>query len=106
MIRSSVVEEIQCLLRAGRLSQRKIARRVGVSRGTVGAIAQQRRPDYEARRRQQEAEFESPAGPAIRCPDCGAMTQMPCLACRVRALLEKQRSANRAGRSRDRRTVA
>ena len=106
MIRSSVVVEIQRLLRAGRLSQRKIACQVGVSRGTVGAIVHQKRPDYEARRRRQEAEFEFPTGPAMRCKDCGAMTQMPCLACRVRALRERQRSANRARRSRDRRTVA
>lgn len=106
MIRSSVVEEIQRLLQAGKLSQRKIARQVDVSRGTVGAIARQRRPDYEARRRRQETEFEFPTGPAVRCPDCGAMTQMPCLACRVRALREKQRSASRVERSRDRRAVA
>ena len=106
MIRSSVVEEIQRLLRAGKLSQRKIARQVRVSRGTVGAIASQRRPDYEARRHRKEAEFEFPTGPAVRCPDCGAMTQMPCLACRVRALREKQRPANRGERCRDHRAVA
>ncbi len=106
MIRSSVVEKIHRLLRAGRLSQRKIARQVGVSRGTVGAIAHQERPDYEARRRRQEAEFEFPTGPAVRCPDCGAMTQMPCLACGVRAWREKQRPANRLERSRHRWAVA
>jgi transcriptional regulator with XRE-family HTH domain len=39
MIATTVVDEIRRLLRQGRLSQRKIASRIGVSRGTVNAIA-------------------------------------------------------------------
>ncbi len=39
MITATVVDEIRRMLREGRLSQRKIAVRIGVSRGTVNAIA-------------------------------------------------------------------
>ena len=86
MIAYAVVDEIRRLLDEGELSQRKISRRVAVSRGTVGAIAQGTRPDYEARRRAHGDNFEPPQGLPRRCPRCGAMVQMPCLACRVRVL--------------------
>ena len=39
MIATTVVDEVRRLLREGRLSQRSIALRIGVSRGTVNAIA-------------------------------------------------------------------
>ena len=53
MIAEAVVEKVRHLLADGALSQRKIARRLGVSRGTVNAISQGRRPDYsqDGRRR-------------------------------------------------------
>ena len=71
MISSQVADEIKQLLEEGNLSQRKIARRVGVSRGTVNAIAQGKRPDHKARRRGQEDDFLAPGGPPVRCPSCG-----------------------------------
>ena len=86
MIASPVVDKIKRLLGDGELSQRKIALRMGVSRGTVGSIASGKRPDYEARRRSRKDSFVAPAGPPVRCPGCGGMAQMPCLACHVRAL--------------------
>ena len=46
MLAEAVVEQIRDLLAIGELSQRKIARRLGVSRGSVNAISQDRRPDY------------------------------------------------------------
>ena len=89
MIAAPVVDEIKRLLDIGELSQRSIARQMGVSRGTVGAIANGNRPDYEAQRRFRENRFVVPEGPPVRCPGCGAMTQMPCLACHVRALAKR-----------------
>ncbi|NLF06403.1 MAG: winged helix-turn-helix domain-containing protein, partial [Pirellulaceae bacterium] len=39
MISTDLIDEVRRLLREGRLSQRKIAERTGVSRGTVNAVA-------------------------------------------------------------------
>ena len=95
MISFAVVDEIERLLQEGGLSQRMIARRVGVSRGTVNTIARGQRPDYRARRRQRADDFVAPSGPVCRCPTCGARVQMPCLACRVRAIRESRRRSRR-----------
>jgi hypothetical protein len=95
MISLAVVDEIERLLSKGDLSQRKIARRVGVSRGTVNAIALGKRPDYRARQRERADDFVAPCGPPRRCPSCGAMVEMPCVACRVRAYQESRRRARR-----------
>jgi len=84
MIAPPIVQEIKRLLAGGKLSQRKIARLAGVSRGTVGAIAAGKRPDRAPLRRNGEGELLGPAGPLERCPGCGAMVFMPCRACRAR----------------------
>lgn len=99
MLSFAVVDEIKRLLEVGSLSQRRIARRLDVSRGTVNAIALGKRPDYEARRREQENDLVAPSGPPVRCPTCGGMVQMPCLACRIRAMKESRRRPWRGARS-------
>ena len=103
MISFDVADEIERLLGEGNISQRKIAARLGVSRGTVNAIARGKRPDYRARRRQRDDDFIAPSGPVARCPTCGAKVVMPCLACRVRALQasrRQRRAASSFGRCR------
>ncbi len=90
MIGPAIVDEINRLLDEKRLSQRRISLRVGVSRGTVNAIARGTRPDYGTRRKQPGDEFLPPTGLPERCPGCGAMVRMPCLACRVRAIKQRQ----------------
>lgn len=94
MIRAAVVDQIRGLLAAGGLSQRKIAEQVGISRGTVNAIARGKRPDYVARWVLSGNDFTPPGGRPVRCPGCGGMVQMPCLLCHVRAI--KQRRLLRA----------
>jgi len=88
MIAPKIVAEVRRLLAAGTHSQRKIARLTGISRGTVGAIASGRRPDYHE---SSDDGPEEPAGPPERCPGCGGMVYMPCLLCRAR----KQSTENR-----------
>jgi len=85
MIATTVVDEIRRLLRQGGLSQRKIASRIGVSRGTVNAIALGKRADFPPRWRREDDGFIPPAGMPVRCPGCGGMVQMPCLLCYIRA---------------------
>lgn len=98
MIAPQVVDEIKRLLDEGSLSQRGIARQLGVSRGTVHAIARGKRPDYHNRRGEEEDQIVPPRGPWSRCRTCGGMVQMPCLACRVRALRDASRGpASRYG---------
>jgi len=94
MIATALVEEVRRMLREGRVSQRKIARRLGVSRGTVNAIACGRRRDRSARRRgHEEDDFTPPTGLPRRCPGCGGLAQMPCLACYIRAKKEARQAA-------------
>jgi len=86
MITPEAVSEVHRLLIRGQLSQRDIALRVGVSRGTVQAIASGRRRDYPARAHGEMNDGTAPSGPLRRCPTCGGMVQMPCLLCRVRRM--------------------
>ena len=100
MIAPCVVHEIRRLLDEGKLSQRKIARTLRVSRGTVGAIASGKRLDYEALWAARNNGVNANAGPPARCPDCGGMVYLPCRLCRTRArLAASPRRRPRAGRN-------
>ena len=77
------VQAIRALLAEDELSQRKIAKRLDVGRGVVSRIANGTRPNYRP------AAVDSPVAPLPkppwrRCPQCGALVQPPCLACRAR----------------------
>lgn len=90
MIASNVVAEIRALLHQGELSQRKIAERVGVSRGTVHAIAKGKRPEKPRRRPARFVDYIPPSGPAMRCHTCGGKVQMPCLRCYLESLSSRK----------------
>ena len=102
MIAPSVVNQIKRLLAEGKYSQRKIARMTAVSRGTVGAIASGKRPDYQARARERAEEFPQPTGPPRRCPGCGGLVYMPCRLCHVRKLVAESRVARPPARPEER----
>lgn len=85
MISQGVVDQILRLLAEGRLSQRKISRALGVSRGTIGAIAKGHRPRPRTTD-ERWGDTYRPLGPPTRCPGCGGLVYMPCLLCRVRNL--------------------
>ena len=86
MIAPQLVDEVRRLLAEEMLSQRKIARHLGISRGTVGVIANGKRPDYSARPpARRDDTFAKPTGPPERCPGCGRLVHMSCLACRTQA---------------------
>jgi hypothetical protein len=88
MITPAMVEEIKRLLDSGHLSQRTIARQVGVSRGTVNAIAQGKRLE-PAPAQNPAPGFAAPEGPLTRCPGCGGLVMMPCVLCRLRSMRER-----------------
>jgi len=91
MLTLSIVEEIARLLDEGTLSQRKIAARLGVSRGTVGAIASGRRGVYGKESPPDAAEPLDGGTPPERCPCCGYFVSQPCLVCRTRQYRDRQR---------------
>ncbi len=94
MLELARVQEIRQLLAEKRLSQRKIATTLGVSRGTVLAIA--RGPHArETRPMTREEDLEERIGPVERCPTCGGRVIMPCLLCHVRRLQQRQKQRRR-----------
>jgi hypothetical protein len=91
------VHAIEALLAEDVLSQRAIAKRLQVGRGVVAGIANGTRPDYKTLR-QAAAPGPPPAEqPWQRCPQCGAMVQLPCLACRTRRVMVHGRCCTPAG---------
>ena len=88
MLSSATVMEVHRLLGKGSLSQRDIARNLGISRGTVQAIAAGKRRERGPTR--EPATFFSPTAVPKRCPTCGGLVQMPCLLCHVRRLRARQ----------------
>jgi hypothetical protein len=106
MIAFAKFSEAQRLLTEGTLSRRKIAALVGISRSTVSAIAS---GSYAERIARQQAHTERsivPRGPLARCRQCGGLVYMPCWACHVRQLKEKEQEIQRAARRRARQRAA
>jgi hypothetical protein len=84
MLSIAIVEQIDRLLKDGQVSQRKIAKQLGVSRGTVAAIASGRRGLYGKEPDSLASASLTPHSPPVRCPECGCLIYMPCLVCRAR----------------------
>ncbi len=99
-------QQAQQLLAEGKMSQRQIARHVGIGRATVQAIAAGNRAEHMralARRAEmQETEGLFPSGPPVRCPGCGGKVCLPCRLCLIRQYRARQVSAQKAARRRQR----
>jgi hypothetical protein len=85
MLRQELVQRIAEMIQTGKWSLRRIARELGVARGTVAAIAHGRRRERAQRTADNEDGLPYPNGPFVRCPTCGHRVQMPCLLCRLRS---------------------
>jgi len=97
MLTLTMVEEIDRLLKEGQLSQRKIAARLGVSRGTVSAIASGRRGLHGKDPSDGVARLGVSGAPAERCPRCGHRIYLPCLICLARQYRQSQKFLRTAG---------
>ena len=82
MISPALAEKVRSLLVDDKMSQRQVARLTGVSRATVKAIASGEW--FERYRARHGCDNTTPT--LARCPECGAMVEMPCRACEVRRL--------------------
>ncbi len=84
MITNDVISAVQELLKSG-LSGRKIAKQVGIGRGTVNNIACGKCRVKQASENTSGSESESAFAfiyPPKRCPGCGALLKVwPCIAC-------------------------
>ena len=89
MINKTTISAIRHLLREGKLSQRKIALRLGVSRKTVHNVEKE---SVHVEPKKEKEVFRYPRGPHRRCCHCGAFVQLPCLACQLRDLQKPERS--------------
>lgn len=86
LIHPGLVAETKRLLALGTISQRKVATRVGISRGSVGNIFHGRRRDAPdpGELNPDEVVFY----PATRCTGCGGKIHItPCRLCKARAVL-------------------
>ena len=90
MLDETTVDQIKALLKQGKISQRAIAEMLGVSRGSVHAIAAEKRRLKP--RRKSEIEYPTENGRPERCPTCGHYVRIPCLACQLRQLKKKETS--------------
>lgn len=79
------VNEIRRQLAAGH-SARRVAKQTGCSRGTVARVA-----DGVCVGRRVEGEHVGFDGVLGRCPDCGHLVLLPCLACFVRRRIANRR---------------
>lgn len=95
MISLNIIAEAARLLLARELSQRQIAARLGISRGTVLAISRQRRrlnlqrvtnSDLCSKQQRRYAERVSLHAAELpqRCPECRNLVLMPCQVCASR----------------------
>ena len=89
MLNPHRVRAVERLLRAGKLSRRAIAAKLAVSRGTVSKIAARMKVAAQEGTDPAEDGGESPQ--VARCPNCGALVEMPCRACMVLRLREEGR---------------
>jgi hypothetical protein len=90
MLSAAVIQEVRRLLDEEELSQRAIAARLNVSRGTVWAVVHRQRGlhvcDMSTHARKQHASQRLPE----RCSTCGGFVFMPCRLCSTRAFTQRR----------------
>jgi hypothetical protein len=98
MLPLELISNVDALIREGDLSHREIARQLGVSRGTVSAIANRRRGIYGKDEKDKYTPL-APSLPAVRCRECGNRVHPPCLICQVRGKRQRQIAAQLLARN-------
>jgi len=92
MLAEETVRTIERLLNTSELSQREIARRMQVNRETVNRIANGKRFDVDAYRREKAAQVPRRIPESIRCHCCGhRIFLIPCQTCQLLRKAKHQR---------------
>ncbi|MEQ8209539.1 MAG: helix-turn-helix domain-containing protein [Lacipirellulaceae bacterium] len=94
MLSREIVLEVKRLLDEGGLSQRRIAKLLKVSRGTVGAIASNKR-GLHGREELPYVSLQLFAKLPSRCKKCGGYVYAPCLLCRAREYRRREEKIRR-----------
>jgi hypothetical protein len=89
MLSTALVLEIRRLLDEGQLSQRAIAARLGVSRGSVHNVASGRYGRSGRAAAEALDPIEPPPERLVRCRGCGGRVFTPCRLCQARAYRER-----------------
>ncbi len=84
MLTLQTVLEVKKLLGKG-LSQREVARQLGVGRATIGAIASGKRGLHgrleSSCKSKNNDHWSELTGDFVRCPECGSKVLLPCVGC-------------------------
>jgi transcriptional regulator with XRE-family HTH domain len=83
MISQEKIDKSRELIDKG-FTQRHIASELGISRGTVASVASGSIHSASLIKAANEScSYIPPSGQCVRCPECGAFVQMPCLSCYI-----------------------
>ena len=85
MLPLATIQEVRQLLQKQKMSHRKIANKLKISRGTVGAIASGRRGIFGSEPDADGIMLCCWDSPPERCRGCGATVYKPCVLCSARA---------------------
>jgi hypothetical protein len=89
MLPISLVQEIDRLVREGKLSRRQISLRVGASRAIISAIASGSRGLHGRESFHIRSKSIRTSAPR-RCPECGYHVYMPCRICAMRSRRQRE----------------
>jgi hypothetical protein len=92
MISQQVIDEIKRRLATDSWSQRQIAKEMDVSKSLVSLIAAGLRDSVEESPQPAPRELREHQPSMARCGTCGALVSVPCVACRARAYVRRQRA--------------
>jgi hypothetical protein len=88
MVDPEIEGQIERGLVAGQVSHRRLAAELGISRGTVNAMAARTRPMDLSRRRALKRNPDLPLLSVGHCGRCGRRIELPCRACRDELALQ------------------
>ena len=106
-LKSHQISEIHRLREAGH-TQMEIKRITGISRTTIHQVLSGKHASMTSPQAKSEEVVDSSFfdGPIERCPHCGCRAHMPCLACKVKNMIDAGQIMRSEIQEKDRRQIA